>query len=190
MIEILTSLLVAITGIYAYLTFRILQANRASVAAMNAQIEAVTRPYVTVAFSRPHPGFLSFTVSNVGHSAAVNVEMKSDPEIKPVRASGSAKTIGRVPESIGLFHHPIPYLAPSQSIDALIGHYSGIRESYPDLRFTISLSYGGSAGRYTDTIELSLKPTDDVQHLADYNVGEELHEIRNALDEIKSRFKT
>jgi hypothetical protein len=40
MIEILTSLLVIVTGLYAYLTYRILHANRDSVAAMKAQLHS------------------------------------------------------------------------------------------------------------------------------------------------------
>jgi hypothetical protein len=190
MIEILTSLLVVITAVYAYLTFRILQANRASVAAMNAQVEAATRPYVTVAFSRERSGFLGFTVCNVGQSAARDLQLKSEPEIKPVRAAGSATTAGRISDSIGLFHHAIPYLAPAQSLEALIGHYSGVKASYPELRFTISVQYSGSAGRYVETVELSLKPTDDAQHLADYEIGKELHEIKETLEGIKSQLKT
>jgi len=189
MIEVLTLLLVVITGVYAYLTFRILEANRASVATMNTQIEAATRPYVTVALSTERSGFLSFAVSNVGHSAAMDLQLKSEPEIKPVRASGSATTVGKIPDSIGLFHHTIPYLAPSQRLEALVGHYSGVKTSYPELRFTISLQYKGSAGHYAETVELSLKPTDDALHLADYEIGEELHEIRKTLEDIKSQLK-
>ena len=60
MIEILTTLLVIITGVYAYLTFRILEANRGSVAAMKTQVEAATRPYVIVALAPERSGFTVF----------------------------------------------------------------------------------------------------------------------------------
>jgi hypothetical protein len=47
-IEILTSLLVIITGFYAWVTFRIMKANERTVAAMHSQIESATRPYIAV----------------------------------------------------------------------------------------------------------------------------------------------
>ena len=156
---------------------------------MKAQIEAATRPYVVVAFSREQSGFFSFKVSNVGHSAAKQLQLKSDPEIKPVRASGSVVEFGTVPDSIGFFRHSITYLAPSQSVEALVGHYSDIRASYPELLFRISLHYHGIGGPYEETVELSLKPTDDAQYLMDYDIGEELHEIRKTLEGIKSKLE-
>ncbi len=72
-------------------------------------------------------------------------------------------------------------------MEALVGHYSGIKASYPELCFTISLHYEGVGGPYSETVDLSLKPTDEAQHLTDYDVGKELHEIREALDRIRSK---
>jgi hypothetical protein len=156
--------------------------TRRMAAAMKTQIEAAMRPYVTVEFCGQRSGFLSFKISNVGHSAAKQLRVKSVPEIKPVRGSGSVQTIGTIPERIGFFHESITYLGPSKSIQALIGHYSGIRASYPELLFTVSLNYEGGASRYSESVELSLKPTDDALHLQVYDIGEELNKIRKVLE--------
>jgi len=48
MIEILTALLVVITGIYAWFTFRILKANERIVEKMHEQQEAMYRPYIAI----------------------------------------------------------------------------------------------------------------------------------------------
>ena len=48
MIEILTAVLVIITGFYAWATFRILRANEKVVSVMEKQAVAMGRPYVTV----------------------------------------------------------------------------------------------------------------------------------------------
>ena len=122
----------------------------------------------------------------MGHSAAKNLRLQSTPEIKPVRAAGSVTQVGAIPETIGLFQHPIPYLAPSQTLEALVGHYSGIRQSYPDLLFDVSIRYEGVGGVHEETVQLSLKPTDDLQHLAEYDIGKELHEIRETLQRMKA----
>jgi hypothetical protein len=190
MIEILTFLLVIITGIYAYLTFRILQANRASVSLMASQIEASTRPHVTLSLERERAGFYSFEVSNRGRSAARQLRLTCDPEIRPVSAAGSVVQVGKPTDATGLFRHPITYLAPDQTIRVLFGHYSGIRDSYPDLRFKIALAYDGVGQSYSEKVELSLKPTDETSHLAEYDVGQELHEIRQAIEKIRDNMKT
>jgi hypothetical protein len=75
-------------------------------------------------------------------------------------------------------------------MEALVGHYSGVRASYPDLHFTISLEYEGIGGPYSETVELSLKPTDEAQHLTDYEIGKELHDIRETLEKIRSKLET
>lgn len=188
-IEILTSLLVIITGIYAFLTHRILQANRASVALMTSQIESSTRPYVVVSLSRERAGFYSFEVSNLGRSSARQLHLTCDPEIKPVGAAGDVVQFGKPTDATGLFRHPITYLAPGQTVRALFGHYSGIRDSYPDLTFKITLRYEGTGKSYEEMAELSLKPTDETSHLAEYDIGQEIHEIRKAIEKIRDKIQ-
>ena len=187
MMEVLTLLLVLITGVYVFLTFRILQSNRQSVAMMSAQMEAATRPYVVVRLERERAGFYSFNVSNLGHSAANRIQMTCDPEIKPVGAVGTVTQVGKPTDASGLFRHPITCLAPGQTIKVLFGHYSGIKASYPDLLFKIALDYDGTGRSYQETLDLSLKPTDEAQHLVDYDIGQELHGIREAIDGIRKK---
>ena len=67
----LTLALVVITAIYAYLTFLILKANRAVVAGMQEQMEAMLRPYVTAEVNaRPGSTLVQLVVKNAGKSAA------------------------------------------------------------------------------------------------------------------------
>ena len=190
MIEILTLLLVVITGIYAYLTFRILQANRASVSLMASQIEASTRPYVTLSLERERAGFYSFELSNHGRSSARQLRLTCDPEIKPIEATGSVVHFGNPTDATGLFRHPITNLAPGQALRVLFGHYSGIRDSYPALTFKIALTYDGVGHSYSETAELSLKPTDETSHLAEYDIGKELNELRKTVEKIRDNMNT
>jgi hypothetical protein len=49
LIEILTTLLVAITGFYAWATLRILCANEQVISVMQEQSKAINRPYIAAA---------------------------------------------------------------------------------------------------------------------------------------------
>lgn len=187
---IVTTAYTLLTGLVVFLMWRSNRQMRLSIARSAAADEAHSRPYVVVEFVRGRSGFLSFRVANLGRSAARDVRLKSTPEIKPVRAGGSVTQVGGIPNFIGLFRHPIPYLAPSQQIDALVGHYSGMRSSYPDLEFDIQLEYSGIGGPFTETVRLSLKPTDEALHLADYDIGKELHGIQESLERIRSKMET
>lgn len=46
--EILTAILVFITGIYAYLTYQMSKISERSVQIMNEQTEAMSRPYIVI----------------------------------------------------------------------------------------------------------------------------------------------
>jgi hypothetical protein len=179
-----------LTGLVVFLMWRSNRQMRRSIAQSAAAEEAQSRPYVIVEFVRQRGGFVSFRISNFGRSSAKHIRAVSDPEIKPVRGAGSVTTVGSIPEFIGLFRHSIPYLAPKQQLQALIGHYSGIRASYPELHFKISIQYNGIGGPFSETVELSLKPTDEALHLTDYEVGKELHEIHETLKQIASKLET
>lgn len=79
MIELLTALLVVVTGFYAYVTRRILRANEAVVAAMREQSEALTRPYVVVSPYVPPKGWIFYLrIRNIGKTAAKNLRLNLD----------------------------------------------------------------------------------------------------------------
>ena len=77
--EALTGVLVLVTAIYAYLTYKLAQSSAASVAAMERQNWEASRAFVVVApFVRPHTPFLYLRVSNSGRSSALNLQLQID----------------------------------------------------------------------------------------------------------------
>ena len=79
MIECLTALLVIITAFYAWATFHILKANKAVVALMFEQSEALTRPYVTASvFLLPDSPLFTLRISNTGKTPATNLRLTLD----------------------------------------------------------------------------------------------------------------
>lgn len=80
-IEYLTGILVIITGVYAYLTYRMAQTSKASVEEMRYQSEAMMRPYIIVSpFIRPHTPFLYLRIANTGRNAAQNLKLSIDKD--------------------------------------------------------------------------------------------------------------
>lgn len=79
MLEIITSILVLITGFYAWATYKILRANERVVQVMSEQAEAMTRPYITIAqvLEVDNPIFY-LRVSNTGRTPARNLRLKLD----------------------------------------------------------------------------------------------------------------
>ncbi|WP_024931087.1 hypothetical protein [Methylophilus sp. OH31] len=79
--ETLTAILVLITGIYSYLTYRMAKMSEASVQEMRQQSEAATRPYVVIThFVRSHTALIYLRISNTGKSAAHNLRLSIDKD--------------------------------------------------------------------------------------------------------------
>lgn len=81
MIEVLTGLLVLITGFYAWVTYKMLHANRDVVALMLEQTEAMTRPYVAItAYLPPEGTIFILKISNTGKTPAKKLKLILDKE--------------------------------------------------------------------------------------------------------------
>ncbi len=81
MIEILTALLVVITGIYAWFTFRILKANERIVDRMHEQQEAMYRPYISISpVVYPENPIAFLKITNSGLTAANNLRLTLDKD--------------------------------------------------------------------------------------------------------------
>jgi len=81
MIEILTALLVVITGIYAWFTFRILKANERIVERMHEQQESMYRPYVSISpVVYPENPIAFLKIQNTGLTAANNLRLTLDKD--------------------------------------------------------------------------------------------------------------
>ena len=79
MIESLTAVLVAITGFYAWATFRILKANEKVVAIMREQSEALSRPYISIStFLVPKSSVVYLRICNTGKTAAIKLRLELD----------------------------------------------------------------------------------------------------------------
>jgi hypothetical protein len=80
-IEYLTAILVLVTAIYSYLTYKMAKASEASVQAVREQSEAMLRPYVSVSsYIRPHTPILYLRIENTGRTGAENLRLSMDKD--------------------------------------------------------------------------------------------------------------
>ena len=78
-IEQLTLILIIVTALYVFATFRIMRANREAVAAMQQQTEALTRPYVSIRpFVPPGSHIFYLQIENTGQTVAVGLRLQFD----------------------------------------------------------------------------------------------------------------
>lgn len=109
----LTFVLVVITGVYAWLTFRISRANEAVVALTRDQILAATRPYVTVSIrSDAVTGLFYLQIRNTGRTAAQDLRLELD---RSYFQFGQKKP-DRDLSTFNAFREPIGSLAPDAEL--------------------------------------------------------------------------
>ena len=79
--EALTAILVLITGIYSYLTYRMAKMSEASVEEMRQQSDAAMRPYIVVThYVPPKLPVIYLRIANIGKSSALNLKLSIDKD--------------------------------------------------------------------------------------------------------------
>ncbi|MBA3352905.1 MAG: hypothetical protein H0U23_10850 [Blastocatellia bacterium] len=184
MIELLTAILVIITAIYAFLTHRIAKASEASVDAVRAQSEAMTRPYVTVApYIRPHTPFLYLRVENTGRTGAENLRLTIDRDFFQFGKSESAEANLRTRSA---FTYTIDTFAPGHQLNFALGQGWVIfgENARPDVtppQFNVTAEYEFRGRKLVEVHRIDLRP-----HLGSEGerdpIVEELEHIRKAIE--------
>lgn len=183
-IEFLTTLLVIITAIYAYLTYRLAKASEASVESMQEQSEALVRPYVTIQpFVRPHTSILYLRIKNVGRTNAINLKLSIDRDFYQFGETNSPE---KNLKSLSAFTSPIDSFAPdAELLFALAQGWvifgdDGKQNNCPS-QFTVTASYEFGERQVTETSQIDLRPYYNSEGYHDPLV-EEINKIRVVLE--------
>jgi len=186
-IEYLTAILVLITAIYAYLTYRMAKASEASVAAVRDQSEAMLRPYITVVpFIRAHTPFLYLRVKNTGRMGATNVCLTLDRDFFQF---GEADRPDRNLRTISAFSTPIDSIPPGVELVFALGqggHLFG-QDAKPDVspvQFNVTTTYEYLGKRVEEVNRIDLRPFIGSEGERD-PIVEELERIRQSLGHAK-----
>ncbi|OHC74682.1 MAG: hypothetical protein A3G18_06855 [Rhodospirillales bacterium RIFCSPLOWO2_12_FULL_58_28] len=186
-IESLTALLVLITAIYAYLTYRMAKASEASMEAVRDQSEAMLRPYITVApFIRPHTPFLYLRVKNTGRMGARNLHLTLDRDFFQYgEKDGADKNL----RSKSAFSTPIDCFPPGAELIFALGPGWVLfgKSAQPDVsptQFNVTATYEFLGKKAEEVNRVDLRPYIGSEGELD-PVVEELERIRKVMEKKK-----
>ncbi|WP_332747902.1 hypothetical protein [Hydrogenophaga sp.] len=179
----LTFALVAITGFYAWATFRILRANELVVEAMREQTEALLRPYVIATTTvRTGTTLVCLEIQNTGKSPALNVRLKMDRDFYPHAENREHENIAKLPA----FSQPIESFAPGARLVFLLGvggtiFAPGVDEALCPRVFHVQAEYDYGGRTYSEDNIIDTRPmlhSSVVQH----PVATEIDRLRQSLE--------
>jgi hypothetical protein len=182
--DILTGVLTAITGYYAYLTSRILKANERAVAAMVEQTVQANRPYIVVApFLKPRSIMMYLRISNTGKTAAEHVRLQLDRKVYRLARADAEHDM----TTFSAFTEEIASFPPGAELVFTLGtgitHFSGsANPSAAPLTFNVTVAYTCCGRQVSETTQVDLRPLRGADLLPD-SLIEELQEISKAIKE-------
>jgi hypothetical protein len=160
-IDYLTAILVFVTAIYSYLTYKMAKASEASVAAFREQSESMLRPYVSIApYVRGHTTILYLRIQNTGRTTAENLRLSMD---KDFFQFGEAKQPDRNLRTKAAFVEPIQALPPNGKLVFALaqGFVIFAPDADPSIvpqQFSITAEYGFAGKRVKETHHIDLRP--------------------------------
>lgn len=193
--DILTGLLVLITGFYAWATFRILRANEKVVAVMNQQSDALNRSYIDIrSFIVPGDITIFLEIKNTGRTSANHLRLELD---RHFYQWGEKKENSNL-ANLTAFKQVIQCFPPNTSLIFYLGHGPSLFGGKSDTAITprlfsikASYSYSGKTVQETTTIDLNqylnaaLPPDATVSELR--KTREEIGKLGKAIDKLGSK---
>jgi hypothetical protein len=183
-IEVLTGLLVVITGFYAWVTYKIMTLNRDTLVAMQEQADAITRPYVTInVFSQPDNPIFYLRIANTGKSGASNVRLTLDRDFYQYGQKSRPSL-----RDATVFKQPIEHLPPGSEL--IFGLAQGVvvlgkeaDDAITPAVFSISAAYSYGGKTLTESTTIDLRPYREGMDPPS-TIAEELKKIREQLERI------
>jgi hypothetical protein len=160
-IDYLTAILVFVTAIYSYLTYKMAKASEASVLAVREQSEAMLRPYVSVSpYVRPHTTVLYLRIENTGRTAAENLRLSMD---KDFFQFGEAKQPDHNLRTKAAFVDAMQSLPPGGKLvfalaQGFVIFAPGADANIVPHQFCVTASYDFAGKQVTETHRVDLRP--------------------------------
>jgi len=186
-IDYLTAMLVLVTAIYAYLTYKMAKSSEASVAAMREQSEAMLRPYVgVIPYIRPNTTVLYLRIENAGRMTAENLRLSMD---KDFFQFGEAKRPDRNLRMKAAFVEPIQSLPPGGKLifalaQGFVIFAPNANESIVPQQFTVTVEYEFAQKQVKETHHVDLRPYIGSEEESN-PIVEELEKLRKAVEALK-----
>lgn len=188
--DTLTTVNIFLTTVFAVLTFFILKANRATVAAMRDQMADQARPFVHVSVQvRMGTPVIQLLVKNVGKSPAQKLTLNIDRDFYQYGEKTESRNLAKQ----SAFSQPIECLPPMSELlfDLGMGFKIFANDSVPAVcptTFEVSADYSHATNTYSEITHVDLRPylgTSVPQH----PVVEELKHVRESIDHLRGVIK-
>lgn len=182
--EKLTAVLVVVTGIYAYLTYKMSIMSERSVLMIKEQTEAMSRPYLVVQpVVRPHTPFLYLKIYNSGKTSALNVKLELDKDF--YQFDESDKNLKKA----SAFSSAFDSFAPNQELFFALGQgwliFGESKHSLPE-QFVVTASYSYLDKEVVEKNHIDLRPFSQSEGQRN-PIVEELEKIRKAQEKLAEK---
>ncbi len=174
--EILTAILVVVTAVYAWVTFRIMRANERSTAIASKQTEDSLRPYVYYDFSYDPP-CIDGRLENFGKTAAYDISVSLEPSLGVVHSKKKGSGC--------IIDHPTSYLPPTRQIVEFLGTWDEVTANDTNLVYHGSITYRDGAGQqYSEAFTIDLHSRHDMLHTPPPCAAEELKKLNDRVRDV------
>jgi len=160
MIELLTAILVLITGFYAWVTFKMLKANESVLFEMQTQREDLIRPYVDISISMfPDNPVFYLKIINSGKMAAKNLKLTLDRDFFKIGEKKESNNL----RNYNIFNNSIDSFSPNSEILFMLAQgfkvfAENADETVLPKSFKITASYQYSNKNVTEETNIDLTP--------------------------------
>lgn len=156
----LTGVLVVITGIYAYLTHRIVKSSETSTRLMKAQVDAISRPYVSISLMKqPNNPHILLRIENTGQTAAQNMTLTLGSEFEKIQHLKGPSEL----KTAYFFSKTIASFSPHSPAHFLLGFGSAFvadDKKRPQETFSVTAMYSFSGQEVSETTWLDVNQYD------------------------------
>jgi hypothetical protein len=155
-IAVATTLSVLVSLAVAVVTYKTVQANRAAVDVMKAQLEATTRPHILVGVVvRPMSTFMQLRISNTGASSAKRLRLTLDKDYFFNAEENPSQNL----RTYSAFTQEIAEFPPQAELLFHLGVGHRILQSdRSPTQFTVSASYEYAGRSASETSSIDLRP--------------------------------
>ena len=179
--DYLTFGLLIVTGVYVWLTYQISSSNKRTVDAINRQIEAQTRPILTVNIGIRSRVLTYISIRNCGSSVAEQVKLRIDRAFFQFAELSAERDISQ----FHIFNDTIATFAPGDTYEIDLAQGFNINKEVnganitPD-NFKLTAEYWFGEKQYREEFDIDLKPYFSTR--APYTIQEEIAELRKLLE--------
>lgn len=182
--NLISLILVLVTGAYVYLTWRIAKANQGMLDNIREQYRDSLRPVVFPSLQVRNQVVLTLVITNSGRSPAYRVRIGLDRDFFQFAEAG--RNIRDFP----VFNQEIPVLAPGAELPIDLAQGFNLNKEHEGRnitpsKFNVTVSYASRDQEFAETVPIDIGPYFETHHSK--SIGEWLGEIEKQIKKIADK---